>query len=560
MDLGLILNSNKEKQNMKRAKITTRVFFCIGLITLISCNEMDPVPTNQYTDATFWQSAENAETVVNMAYNQMFNSDKMWNDEALSDNAFEGRSNTAQRAMRNGTADPTLGRFATEWKEAYEGIKTCHIFLQYVDNVPDMDPALIEKRKAEVRFIRAFLYFRLVYFYGNIPFFTQDITLEESKTISRTPKADVLLFIHRELDEIMAILPSKNGLPADDNGRITKGAACAFQARAYLYESNWEKVSDYTNRLINNQAEYGTYSLFSDYAGLFSAANEYNHEVILDYGYVPSLKTWSKFYDMAPISAGARLNAFAPLQGLVDSYLLLNGKSIHDDSIYDDNTPYINRDPRLSATIVYHGSEWELFDGSKKTIYIKPGTGETENEKLDLYVSASANSTSTGYYTKKYYDIKATTTFDAGLNIILFRYADILLMYAEAMFETGKMNQTIWNQTIRLIRERAGFTLAGALDFPSAISSDDLRKVIRNERRSELAMEGLRYFDIVRWKAGADYLHGYVYGAKFGNSNTVYLRLDNRQFNENRDYLWAVPQAQLDLNPNLAPQNPGYAN
>lgn len=545
---------------MKKINITTVICFCLGMIAFSSCNDMDPVPTNKYTDATFWQSADNAETVVNMAYNQMFSADRMWNDEALSDNVFEGRSNTSQRAIRNGTADPTLKRFADEWKDAYGGLKTCHVFLQNVDQVPDMDPALIERRKAEIRFIRAFIYFRLVNFYGAIPFFTEDITLEESKTIKRTAKADVLNFIHNELDEIMEILPTKNMLSNDERGRITKGAACAFQARAYLYESNWEKVLEYTDRLINKQSEYGTYRLFTDYAGLFKAEHEYNDEVILDYGYVPSLKTWGKFYDMAPISTGARLNALAPLQGLVDNYILLNGKTIGEDSAYDDNTPYTNRDPRLAATVVYHGGEWEMFDGSKKTIFIKPGTGETESEKLDLYVSASANSTPTGYYVKKYYDVTATTTFDAGLNIILFRYADILLMHAEAMLETGKMNQAIWDTTIQVIRERAGFTLSGALNYPSHLSTDALREVIRNERRSELAMEGLRYYDIVRWKAGTKYLNGYVYGAKFANSNTDYLRLDNRQFLESRDYLWAVPQAQLDLNPNLGPQNPGYAN
>lgn len=545
---------------MKKINITTVICFCLGMIAFSSCNDMDPVPTNKYTDATFWQSADNAETVVNMAYNQMFSADRMWNDEALSDNVFEGRSNTSQRAIRNGTADPTLKRFADEWKDAYGGIKTCHVFLQNVDQVPDMDPALIERRKAEIRFIRAFIYFRLVNFYGAIPFFTEDITLEESKTIKRTAKADVLNFIHNELDEIMEILPTKNMLSNDERGRITKGAACAFQARAYLYESNWEKVLEYTDRLINKQSEYGTYRLFTDYAGLFKAEHEYNDEVILDYGYVPSLKTWGKFYDMAPISTGARLNALAPLQGLVDNYILLNGKTIGEDSAYDDNTPYTNRDPRLAATVVYHGGEWEMFDGSKKTIFIKPGTGETESEKLDLYVSASANSTPTGYYVKKYYDVTATTTFDAGLNIILFRYADILLMHAEAMLETGKMNQAIWDTTIQVIRERAGFTLSGALNYPSHLSTDALREVIRNERRSELAMEGLRYYDIVRWKAGTKYLNGYVYGAKFANNNTDYLRLDNRQFLESRDYLWAVPQAQLDLNPNLGPQNPGYAN
>lgn len=488
----------------------------------------------------------------------MYSADKMWNDEALSDNIFEGRTNTSQRVIRNGIADPTLSRFADEWKDCYAGIKTCHVFLENIDKVPNMDESLKARRIAEIRFIRAYQYFRLINFYGAVPFFTSDITLDESKTISRTSKDVVIKFIHDEMDEIMQILPNRDNLPATDNGRITSGAACAFQARAYLYESNWEKVATYCDSLINHQSKFGTYSLFPSYAGLFTAVNEYNEEVILDYGYVPSLKIWSKYYDAAPLSAGARLNAYAPLQGLVDNYLLLNGKTIEDSSYNDDN-PYVNRDPRLESTIVFHGGEWQYFNGDKKKVYIKPSSGSNDEEKIDEYVSASSNSTSTGYYIKKYYDATATSTFQSGLNVIMFRYADILLMYAEAKFELGQMSSSIWDSTIKLIRERAGFTTANALNYPT-LSTTEMRKEIRNERRSELALEGLRYYDIVRWKAGTEYLNGYVYGAKFDKNNTEYLRLDNRRFDESRDYLWSIPRAQIDLNNNLKPNNPGYAN
>lgn len=534
--------------------------FSIPVLIFCSCNKMDPVPTKNYTDATFWQTVDNSELVVNMAYNQMYSADKMWNDEALSDNIFEGRSNTSQRSIRNGTADASLSLFDSEWKEAYQGIKTCHVYLENVDRVPDMNEALKNKRIAEIRFIRAYLYFRLVNFYGAVPFFTTDITLEESNSLPRTPKSDIMSFIHSELDEIMQVLPNRNDLPASDNGRITKGAACAFQARTYLYESNWNQVVTYCDSLINYQSKFGSYSLFPDYAGLFTADNEYNQEVILDYGYVPSLKTWSKYYDAAPLSAGARLNAYAPLQELVDNYLTLNGLTIDKDPTYNEDNPYVNRDPRLAATVVFHGGKWINFNGNTSTIYIKPGTGSTSTEKMDEYVSSSSNSTPTGYYMKKYYDVTATSTFDAGLNIIMFRYADILLMYAEAKFELGQMNQSIWDMTIKPIRQRAGFTVSAAVDYPASASSTDMRTTIRNERRSELALEGLRYYDIIRWKAGSQYLNGYVYGAKFANNSTAYIKMDNRKFDENRDYLWSVPQSQLDLNKNLYPNNTGYAN
>ncbi|MFD1771461.1 RagB/SusD family nutrient uptake outer membrane protein [Sphingobacterium suaedae] len=538
-------------------------FLCGGGIlvaSLFSCNTLDPLPTDDFTDANFWLSTANAEQMVNMAYNQMYSADKMWNDEALSDNIFEGRSNTDQRSIRNGISSPTLGRLSAEWSEAYGGLKTCHVFLANMDRVPDATDNWKKRKNAEIRFIRAFLYFRLINFFGDVPFFTSDITVEESATIKRTAKSTILAFIHEELSAISPMLPKREDLAVDDRGRITRGAVLAFQARAYLYESNWQKVADYCDSLMNDQETYGSYDLFPDYAGLFKAANEYNQEVILDYAYVPSLKTWAKLYDAAPLSAGARLNAYAPLQSLADNYITLKGFTIANDPDYSESDPYTNRDPRMEATLVFHGGQWTDFNGTTRTIFTKPGTGGNDTEKMDIYSGAAANTSPTGYYVKKYYDQTATQTFDAGLNIIMFRYADILLMYAEAKQQLGQFDATVWDQTIRPLRERAGFTESTALDYPSAVGTADLTTLIRNERRSELALEGLRYYDIIRWKAGKEYLDGPVYGARFANGNSDYIRLDTRRFDENRDYLWSLPQSQTDLNRNLLPNNPGHAN
>ncbi len=540
---------------MKNRKITWVIALFALVVTFSNCNKMDLYPTNQYTDENFWLSAANADLMVNMAYNQMYSADKMWNDEALSDNVFEGRSNTNQRIIRNGNADPTLERFKTEWKDAYGGLKTCHIYLDNVDRVPNMPDALKAQRKAEIRFIRAYIYFRLVNFYGAVPFATTDITLEQSKTMSRTSKNEILSFVHSELDEVMQLLPSKNNLSGLDKARTTKAAACALQARAYLYESNWAKVATYTDSLINNQDKFGSYSLFPSYPGLFTVANEYNSEVILDYGYLINKKTWGKYYNAAPLTLGANLNAYAPLQGLVNSYIMLNGNTISQDPAYNDNNPYVNRDPRMSATVFYDGSTIQKLDGSIATIRTRPGSGTP-----DAYVNAAANATSTGYYIRKYFDVAADQTLNSGLNIIIMRYADILLMNAEAKFELGQMNATVWDKTIKAIRTRAGFTLASALDYPSGLPQTQMRSTIWNERRSELALEGLRYFDIVRWKAGSQYLNGVVNGAKFANNNTAYIVLDTRKFDEGRDYLWSVPRAEIDQNKNLLPNNTGYGN
>jgi hypothetical protein len=543
------------KKIMKTNKLIG-LYFLSAMAFLVGCNGMEETPSNKFTDDSYWTSSTKAQYVVNMAYSQMYNAGEMWTDESLSDNVFDGRGLSDQRAIREGLATPTLGIFSSQWQTLYGGIKTCHVFLSQVDRVPNMDAATKARMIAEIRYIRAAIYFRLTNLYGDVPFFTKDISIEESKTISRTPHSEIMKFIHSELDNIMNALPTKEQLSDSEKGKITKGAACALQARVYLMESDWDNVIKYCNYLINDPSNYGKYSLFSSYAGLFDENNEYNSEVIMDRSYVKNLLTWSDMVDMAPLSMGARLCNRAPQQSLVNSYIMLNGKSITENgSGYNENNPYVNRDPRMTATIIYDGYDWSanVNDGSTgKVIKIKPGSGTD-----DTYQGAGKNQTATGYYTRKYFSPEATGDLASGLNIITMRYADILLMYAEAQFEKGGFDEAIWNQTIKLIRKRAGFTDADALSYPTGKTNEEMRQIIRNERRCEFALEGLRWYDIKRWKVGKACLDGYSYGAKFDNGN--YITLDQRKFDESKDYLWAIPQSQIDLNPNLT-QNLGYSN
>lgn len=529
------------------------------LMLFASCNQLDLAPTNKFTEANYWTSTEKANMILNMAYSQMTNSDYFFNTEALSDNIYEGRGSSSEKAISSGQADASNGRFANEWRNCYEGIKTVHIFLENVDRVPGMNETLKARMKAEARFIRAYLYFRLTTWYGDVPLFDHDLTLSESKTISRTPQAEVLSFVRSELDAILPLLPAKEAYTDADKGRITSGAAVALKARTYLYANDWANVVATTEKLINT-TDYGKYSLFSSYEGLFLPGNENNSEVILDLEYVPSLRTWGNYLDFAPLSVGGRVNAMAPTQELVDDYLMTNGKKIGESgSGYVESDPYKNRDPRLSATVVYHLFQWKKPDGSFQTIYIKPGTAPNQTALVDEYKGQGTNSTSTGYYMRKYYDPTSLASFTSGLNLILIRYADVLLMYAEAKNELGQMNETIWNMTIKALRARAGFTDPGALVFNSSWTKSDLQDIIRRERRCELALEGLRIHDIRRWKTAEVVLNAFPHGAKYGDASTDngYIRLDKRSFNPNRDYLWAVPQSQKDIDPNLG-QNSGY--
>ncbi|WP_102407701.1 RagB/SusD family nutrient uptake outer membrane protein [Parabacteroides bouchesdurhonensis] len=526
---------------------------CTALALFTSCNDLDLAPTNKFTDLNYWTSTEKASAVLSMAYSQMFGADFFFANERLSDNLYEGRGSTAEKLITSGQADAALARFSDEWKKCYEGIKTCHTFLENVDRVPGMDETLKTRMKAEARFIRAFLFFRLTCHYGDIPLFDTDLTMQEANTIARSSKADVISFVRNELNEISTILLTKQEYAASDNGRITCGAAMTLLARTYLYENDYQNVASICEKIMNG--EYGQYKLFPSYSGLFLPENEYNEEVILDLGYVLLLRTWDQYYDAIPLSVGGRVNGFAPTQELVDDYVMKNGKGIREaGSGYNEDDPYVNRDPRFAATIVYHGYKWTKGDGTTSTIYIKPGSSaEAGASNLDEYAGPGQNSTGTGYYLRKYFDPTAPAGMNAGLNIILMRYADILLMYAEAKYELGQMNEDIWNKTIRPIRQRAGFTDATALDYPAS----DLQNIIRRERRCELAIEGLRLFDIRRWRTIETVLNGYPHGAKFASNNSQYIQLDLRRFNKDRDYLFAIPQSQRDINKNLT-QNPGY--
>ncbi|WP_028297000.1 RagB/SusD family nutrient uptake outer membrane protein [Olivibacter sitiensis] len=533
--------------------------FCL-MLTAVACKRLDLIPENNFTDLNYWTTEEKVKSILNTAYSQMGNSERFFSNEGMSDNAFSGRGDFGgSTSLAAGTYDPALGRILDEWRYHYQGIKTCNLILQNIDQVP-MNEDVKARMKAETRFIRALKHFQLTTWFGAVPLLDQDPSLEEALHISRTPKGQVVEYILNELDAAAQHLPINTAYGAADRGRITKGAALALKARVYLYEGRWQDVVNTCESLMNGAN--GNYALFPSYEGLFLPENENNNEVILDMQYVPEFRTWSNFFDFAPLSVGARLNNLAPTQELVDSYIMLNGKRIDEEgSGYDEDNAYENRDPRMASTVVYDQYQWRRPDGSVQTIYIKPGTAPSSgNASADEYAPGTASSP-TGYYWRKYYDPSHGNNFLSGLNLILIRYADILLMYAEAKNELVKLGQEDWDLTVRAIRTRAGFTQAEALNYRADLSQEGLRDLIRNERRSEFAFEGTRIFDIRRWRIAEQVLNGWAHGAKFGpaNEDNGYIRANLRTFDSNKHYLWPIPRDERNLNSNLE-QNPGWEN
>ena len=538
-------------------KISIRLLIVFLTATVASgCKKLDLAPTDRFSDQTFWNVDANVYSALNNNYSLMYNSNMYFYNEATSDNAYSTTGDFALIASGNATA--AQGKFLNDWTYFYSAIKSCNVFLASVDQNTTLAPAVIERLKAENRFIRAFAHFNLAKWYGDVPLISTDISPDEAKVISRSPKATVIQFVLDELDAAIAALPAKEQLAATENGRITKGAALGLKARVLLYEGNrMAEVVEVSEQLMNNQRVNGQYGLVASYSSLFSdpALNKNNNEVLLSLQYVPAIRTWGEFFDFAPRSVGGRVSGMSPTQELVDDYITLNGRGIKEaGSGYVESNPYQNRDPRLTATIVYDQYNWIKPDGSTKVIYIKPGT-DPDPARLDEFSPASQASSPTGYYWRKYYDPIALASFTSGMNLHLIRYAEVLLNYAEAKQALGHMDETVWNNTIRLLRQRAGFTDAAALNFPG---NADMTNIIRRERRTELAMEGLRTDDIRRWKIGETTLNGYAHGARFGDAavDNGYIRAQRRTFTA-KDYLWPIPSSEIGLNPSLT-QNPGY--
>ncbi|WP_246073613.1 RagB/SusD family nutrient uptake outer membrane protein [Dinghuibacter silviterrae] len=519
------------------------------------CQKLNQSPGDKYTDANYWTTPANASALLNTAYMQMYGSDVFFYNEGLSDNCYCSRGDQdGAFSIASGSFNTNNGRFESEWSGHYSGIKSCNVLLDNVDKVPNYPVDQKDSLIAQARFIRAFQYWQLMTWFGDVPLFDHDITLEESQTIPRTPRAQVLAFVLSELNAAQAVLPAS--WDAADLGRITRGACMALKARVQLYEGNWAAVASICDSLIASQ----TYALVPNYANIFSITNEHNSEVILDEEFVPTQRMYGWTFDLIPISAGARDNALGPTQSLVDDYLMMNGDTVTQaGSGFDPNNPYVSRDPRMTATLVYHLYNWTVPGGASHTIYIKPGSDTTATKHADEYVPNGGFGSATGYYWRKYFDWTAQPGENSGLDLILIRYADVLLMDAEAKNELGQFTAANWTQTIGALRTRAGFTDPNATQFNAAWTQGQLRAIIRRERRCELALEGLRVFDIRRWRTSEVVMNGTVHGAMFGDPSVDggYIRVGQRIFNPARDYLWPIPLYEMQQNSHLT-QNPNY--
>jgi len=491
---------------------------------------LDSVPATQLSDASFWQTNMDATAGISAIYNQMQNNTYIYGwqlfTDAITPSAWSwSDAGIGYQAIAKGNAAPALaGVIAGKWTACYKGIYLANLAIKNIPGI-NMDAALKARLLGEARFLRALFYYNLVDVYGGVPLVTDILDLKSPQP-ARSSKADVINYITSECTAAAAALPAS--YTGTDIGRATKGAALTLQAKAYLLINDFAHTASVCQQIMGMN-----YKLYNDYAAMFTQVSaENNAEVIFDVQYAgPGLGEGSVIDGrFAPLSSYSKgFNSVFPTQDLVDSYEMTNGKAITDPtSGYNPANPYANRDPRLDYSIVRPGSSWMGIPYAN--IQIQGGA-----------------STYLGYlFRKQCLTVSGFLTGDSPLNFIVFRYADVLLMYAEAKNEVSGPDNTVYD-AIDQVRARPGVNMPA---IPTGQTQASLRDIIRHERKIEFAFEGSYYTDIRRWGIAKSLLDGEVIKSITG------AQLDVRHFSDAFN-LWPIPQTEIDLNPSLV-QNPGY--
>jgi hypothetical protein len=518
--------------------------FIISLLAVLFCSCEDYLnrqPLTEYSESSLWKSEKDALIALNGCYQNWESGHWIIYMDVASDNAFNPYSWEGFQMYGNMMLLTPTNAGNHKWN--FNTIQKCNWFLANVDVTPG-DKELIKRMKGEARFLRAYKYFVMAQLYGDVPLIINNISTTEANSITRTSKDEVINFVLSELAAITNDLPES--YPETESGRITRGAAWALKARVELFNQKYEECLVSCNNIL------GTYSLFPDYTELFRIQNENNSEIILDIEYLENDVEFGSLGVLLPQSVMGAWNSIDPIQPLIDAYEMSNGKTIDDPSSgYDPEDPYKDRDPRLEATVIRPGA---LYYGA----YFNPL--ENIPGSLDYYATENYS----GFAVRKYapFPDDFSDIWNVGLNIPVIRYAEVLLTYAEAKIELNQIDNSVY-EAIDEVRNRVGMPVVDRTEYSTQTK---LRELVRRERRVELAMEGLRWYDVQRWRIASEVMTGQVYGSRLGTVDMSTGKLtftegqienEIREFDETKNYLWPIPQSEMDINKKLV-QNPNY--
>ncbi|MBE7170881.1 MAG: RagB/SusD family nutrient uptake outer membrane protein [Williamsia sp.] len=483
---------------------------------------------------------------------------------AASDEAVNSNVNSPVYTLVNGTWGPSR-TFDDSYSNYYSGIRKANLFLSSISkgeivpvNAVLTVDSLRKRWRGEAFFLRAFFHFELVKRYGSVVLATKVFDRDEDLNLPRNSFDECVNQIAADCDSAIVGLPLWNtdysgSSDTKEIGRATKIAAMSLKARLFLYAASplyntgndlakWQKAADAAKAVIDlNRAQ-----LITPYANIFNYSTAaYNNEVIFA---TQAVNTNAIEINNAPISYNGALGRTNPTQELVDAFEMSNGKPISDPtSGYNANNPYASRDPRLALTILYNGA---IF----KSVAVQTFTGGKDG------IGQTINATQTGYYMKKFLSENATWNQTTNASVrrpwVWIRYADILLMYAEALNEAQGPVADVAAK-VNLVRTRAGMP-----NLPTGLTQAQMRDRIHNERRVELCFEDHRFFDVRRWKEGESFFNKTVTGmritANAAGQPTAYERFPvQAKVFQAKNYWYPFPQTEMDVTPKLK-QNPGY--
>lgn len=549
---------------MKKISVSfnIKIALLMFVIGLASCQKfLEVSPKDQVTDISLYESTENADLFLNNIYAGLqgpFNAGDV--EENFTDNSMSSGGFAFSRSIY-ANSEYTPSNAPSYW-EQYVNIRGCNLFIEKViaSKLPD---SWKKQRLAEARFLRAYFYQLLWTHYGGVPIITDVLnrhTQGDEIFRARNTDAETFKFITDECAAIADDLPVQS-----EAGRATKGAVLALKGWCELFDASplknpsndkakWALAAATNKKVIDLAA----YNLFPDYNTMFFEDNNNNTEVIFDKQYLGGTKLGGSreglqgpaFAGGAQLSYGGGPN---PTQELVDEYAMSNGLPITDPaSGYDPQNPYVNREKRFYQSIVYDGSFWLGFE-----MVMKQGVGSKNATDLSDRNDAV---TRTGYYVRKGLNPKYAISGPNYLNsasFIIFRYAEVLLSYAEAKNEALGPDASVY-EAINQVRYRS--ELSPLLE---GLSIEQMRVAIHRERRVELAFEEKYWYDLIRWKIAEKNLNGILHAMVIEGQNNkwVYKVIPaaggSRIFHANKNYLYPIPQQARDQNPKLV-QNPNY--
>lgn len=547
------------------------IFAGVALTLMASCSDfLDTLPSDALTPETTWKTEQDAQKFLIGCYDGWEKGEELLYMDCASDFGYNNFQWEGYKDFGNGTlsqANPGTNFYD------YTIIRRCNTLLENIDKIAFSDEKVKKDLIAQARVIRAYRYFKMNWLYGGVAQIGNYGSAQEAQ-VERATEAQIREFIHTELDECTSDLSEK---PAA-RGRIAQGAALAIRMREALYYGDWQVAKDKAQAIIDLSKKNGNlYELekgADGYSRLFQVAGQDSKEIILAVQYINSTKPLGVIGQMYNNGDGG-WSSIVPTYQLIDTYEMKSGLTITESgSGYDPAHPFKNRDPRLALTVIYPGADYIKADGTKAVFNTLDKT--VDGSANANFMTAADNASKTGLTWNKYLGpiTQYADIWKSNACPIVFRYAEVLLTWAEAENELNGPSEDVYAK-IDEVRTRVGMP---KVDQSKYNSKETLRELIWRERGVEFAGEGIRRADILRWKTSdgkmlAEKVLNVTLERRVGTVDmkgsdpesraTIKLdasaadkKIEDRKFEKKNRY-FPFGQEVLDKNPKLT-QNEGY--